>query len=127
MTRTLPHRFHTWRHRRPFGAGLLTALAGAEILLAPVIGVGLIINTGLAGTSGFLLGIVLIGLGLVFWTAPAHRTLTAVFTIAIAFAAFLTTNLGGFLIGHLLALAGAAAGIAWTPATDTEDAAPRQV
>ncbi|MFG2005004.1 DUF6114 domain-containing protein [Spirillospora sp. NPDC048911] len=83
----MTHHFQAWRHRRPFGAGLLTALAGAEILLAPVIGVGLVINTGLAGTSGFLLGIVLIGLGLAFWAAPAHRTLTAVFTIATAFAA----------------------------------------
>ncbi|MCA2229721.1 DUF6114 domain-containing protein [Nonomuraea aurantiaca] len=121
MTFAALRRFHSWRHGRPFSAGLLTIVAGVEILLAPVIGVGLIIQTGFAGQLGFLLGIVLIGLGLLFWTVPTHRAFTALFTIAVALAAFLTTNLGGFLVGHLLALTGAATGIAWMPAPDTED------
>ncbi|WP_083982893.1 DUF6114 domain-containing protein [Actinomadura hibisca] len=105
-----------WRHRRPFGAGLLTMLAGAEILLTPVAGVGLVVHPGFAGQAGLVLGIVLIGLGALFWLVPAQRACTAVFTIAAALAALLAANLAGFGIGLLLALTGAAAGMAWTPA-----------
>ncbi|MFG1997529.1 DUF6114 domain-containing protein [Spirillospora sp. NPDC048911] len=117
MPHAIPRPFHTWRHRRPFGAGLCTIMAGVEILLVPVIGVGLIFHSGFAGQLSLLLGLALIGLGTLFWIAPTHRALTSVFTIIVALAAFLTANLGGFLIGHLLALTGAAAGVAWVPAT----------
>ncbi|MFC9970575.1 DUF6114 domain-containing protein [Spirillospora sp. NPDC127200] len=106
-----------WRCRRPFGAGLLTMLAGIEILLTPVVGVGLVVHPGFAGQAGLVLGALLVGLGALFWAVPAQRACTAVFTIAAALAALLTANLAGFGIGLLLALTGAAAGVAWTPAS----------
>lgn len=109
------HTLNHWRRRRPFAAGLLTLLAGLEILLTPIIGVGLIINTGFAGVTGFTLGALLTGLGLLFWLRPAHRAITAILTAIAAWAALLTTNLAGFGIGLILALTGTAAAIAWRP------------
>ncbi|ROO85334.1 hypothetical protein EDD29_2877 [Actinocorallia herbida] len=105
-----------WVDGRPFAAGLLAVLAGAEILLTPVVGAGILVHTGLAGQLSFLLGLLLVVFGLLFWTAPSLRVVVGALTIAVGLASFLTANLGGFLVGLLLALVGGAAGISWAPA-----------
>ncbi|GAB2842485.1 hypothetical protein GCM10022221_47080 [Actinocorallia aurea] len=110
--------FRAWRDGRPFAAGVLTALAGTEIALTPVVGAGLLVHTGLAGQLSLLLGLLLVVFGLLFWTAPSLRALVGALTIAVGLVSFVTANLGGFLAGLLLALVGGAAGLAWTPAPE---------
>ncbi|RSN68900.1 DUF6114 domain-containing protein [Actinomadura sp. WAC 06369] len=107
-----------WCARRPFAAGLLVAAAGAEILLVPVAGTGLIVHTGVGGYAAFLLGLFLAALGAALWFAPEQRVPVALLTVLAALAAFVLTNLGGFLVGTLAAITGASLAFAWTPPAD---------
>ncbi|GGV41278.1 hypothetical protein GCM10010182_77340 [Actinomadura cremea] len=105
----------SWTARRPFVAGLLVAAAGAEIMLVPVVGTGLVVHTGLGGYAAFLLGLFLIAMGPAFWFAPDQRVAFALLTVLAALAAFVLANLGGFLIGTVAAITGASLAFAWTP------------
>lgn len=103
-----------WRRARPFGASCLVAAAGVEILLVPVAGVGLVVNSGVGGYAGFLVGVFLIAMGAgLCWGGP--RDVIAVLVVMAALVAFVLSNLGGLLLGSLMAIVGAAWGFAWTP------------
>ncbi|WP_219464371.1 DUF6114 domain-containing protein [Nonomuraea rhizosphaerae] len=106
-----------WTRRRPFWAGCLLIAAGTEILLLPVAGTGVIIHTGAGGYAGFLLGLFLAVMGLGMWFAAEQRFVIAVLAVLAALAAFVLSNLGGFLVGSLVAIVGASWGFAWTPRT----------
>ncbi|WP_157548414.1 DUF6114 domain-containing protein [Nonomuraea candida] len=104
-----------WTGRRPFWAGGLLIASGAEIALIPVIGTGVIIHTGVGGYAGFLLGFFLAAMGAGLWFAPEQRFVLAVLSVMAALSAFVLSNLGGFLVGSLLAIGGASLGFAWMP------------
>ncbi|HEY9391686.1 MAG TPA: DUF6114 domain-containing protein [Mycobacteriales bacterium] len=109
--------FRRWRRGRPFWGGLLTILGGVEILLLPSLKFPLVVQVGIAGVSGLLAGILMVVMGLSVWIAPHYRVFAGIATILLSLASFLTSNLGGFLIGMLLGLVGGSLACAWAPVT----------
>ncbi|MEU6035915.1 DUF6114 domain-containing protein [Actinomadura sp. NPDC047616] len=107
-------RTRSWTARRPFVAGCLLIAAGMEIAIVPVAGTGLVVHTGVGGHAAFLLGAFLAAMGVTLWCAPEQRLIIAVLAVTAALAAFVMANLGGFLLGSLLAITGASFGYAWT-------------
>jgi hypothetical protein len=113
--------FRRWRQTRPFWAGLLLMLAGAELLAIPLSGVlykgaiKLVIYIGIGGVFGVLIGILMITAGIVLWANPAHRVFYSIAGVILGLISFPASNLGGFFIGMLLAMIGGALGFAWTP------------
>jgi hypothetical protein len=111
-----------WRRSRPFWGGLLLVLAGLELLALPLTGVfvhgaiKLVIYIGIGGVFGVLIGILLIAAGIVVWVNPAHRVFYGVAGIVLGIVSFPASNLGGFVLGMLLAIIGGALAFAWVPA-----------
>lgn len=115
-------RFRGWRRRRPFWGGVLLAAAGAELLVAPaaqslILPIDLIIYAGVAGISGNLIGVLLIGIGVLSWFQPAQNSFFGMVGIMLALVSFVTSNFGGFVIGMLLGIVGGGLVFAWGPRT----------
>jgi len=115
-------RFRGWRRRRPFWGGVLLAAAGIELLVAPaaqslILPIDLIIYAGVAGISGNLIGVLLIGIGVLSWFQPAQKSFFGMVGIMLALVSFVTSNFGGFVIGMLLGIVGGALVFAWGPKT----------
>jgi hypothetical protein len=108
-------RFRHWRKGRPFLGGLFGILAGAELWYAPLSPLGVIIHEGIAGVSAFFIGALMVMLGLAVWFAPAYRVFAGVATIMLGLLALPVTNLGGFVVGTILALTGGVMAVAWVP------------
>ena len=120
-----------WRRSRPFWGGLLLVLSGLELLALPLTGVlvkgqiKLVIYIGIGGVFGVLIGILLIAAGIVLWVNPTHRVFYGIAGIVLGIISFPASNLGGFVLGMLLAIIGGALAFAWVPAEpDSVDAAP---
>ena len=115
-------RWRAWRRSRPFWGGLLLILAGLELLAIPSGGlvvkgaVKLSIYIGIGGVFGTLIAVLLIVSGLAIWFNQAHKTFYAIAGVLLGLASFPASNLGGFLIGMLLAVFGGAAAYGWLPA-----------
>jgi hypothetical protein len=120
-----------WRRDRPFWAGVLLIVAGAELLLIPLPehSLGLIMHVGTGGVLGILIGALLIACALLLWFQPEHRAFYSVVAVLLAIAALVASNLGGFIAGTILGVVGGSLGFAWTPAgesgADDEDAQRR--
>ncbi|WP_241474836.1 DUF6114 domain-containing protein [Nocardiopsis xinjiangensis] len=113
-------RFRHWRRRRPFWGGALLAAAGIELLAAPaaqslILPIDLIIYAGVAGISGHLIGVLLIGIGALSWFQPAQNSFFGMVGIMLALVSFVTSNFGGFVIGMLLGIVGGGLVFAWGP------------
>jgi Family of unknown function (DUF6114) len=111
-----------WRRSRPFWGGLLLVLSGLELLALPLTGVlvkgqiKLVIYIGIGGVFGVLIGILLIAAGIVLWVNPTHRVFYGIAGIVLGIISFPASNLGGFVLGMLLAIIGGALAFAWVPA-----------
>ncbi|MFI8998806.1 DUF6114 domain-containing protein [Streptomyces sp. NPDC053542] len=108
-------RFRRWRRTRPFWAGLLLVLGGAELLLVPLSPLGVLVSLGLGGLAALGIGLALIVAGLFLWCTPSARHYVSVNALILSVISFAATNLGGFLVGMGLGIAGAAMGFGWTP------------
>jgi hypothetical protein len=102
-----------WRRSRPFWAGLLLLIAGAELLLIPLPlnSLGLIVHVGFGGIAGILIGSVLIVCALLLWFSPAQRTFYSIVAVLLSIAALIASNLGGFFLGTLLGVIGGSLGV----------------
>jgi len=109
------HAFRHWRKGRPFPAGLLIILAGVELWLAPLSSIGTIMHEGIGGVSAFFIGMLMLMFGLTVWVAPAYRVFAGIASILLGLIALPATNLGGFVLGTLLALTGGSLATSWTP------------
>ncbi|MFF9242465.1 DUF6114 domain-containing protein [Streptomyces sp. NPDC014801] len=107
--------WRSWRRSRPFWGGLATVLAGTEICVLPLAPLEVMLKQGIAGLPSVLLGLVMIVLGLSAWVAPHYRGLAGTLTVLLAVAALVMSNLGGFLFGTLLGIAGGSMIFAWQP------------
>lgn len=107
--------FRHWRKARPFPSGLLIILSGLEIWAAPYSSIGVMIHEGIAGFSAVFVGTLLIVFGLTVWFATAYRAFAGIAAILLGLIALPTINIGGFIIGTLLALIGGGLAVAWTP------------
>ncbi|WP_437113287.1 DUF6114 domain-containing protein [Streptomyces venezuelae] len=118
-----------WRRTRPFWAGLLLLLGGAELLLIPLSPLTVLVSLGLGGIAALGIGIALVVAGLFLWLLPHTHHYVSVNAMILSVLSFAATNLGGFLVGMLLGIAGSAMGFAWTPVPRDaeEDPAPPRV
>src|ERR1700722_18367873 len=120
--RSLRAAFRAWRRSRPFWGGLLMVLGGLELLALPLTGVfihgaiKLVIYIGIGGVFGVLIGVLLITAGIAAWVNPTHRVFYGIAGIVLGIISFPASNLGGFVIGMLLAIGGGALAFAWVPA-----------
>jgi hypothetical protein len=105
--------FRGWRRTRPFWGGLLALLGGGEILLTYRAPFGIVLHFGLYGLAGYVVPAMLAILGLLILFDPAHRTFYSVLTVLAALGSWMTSNLGGFLIGMLLGLVGGSMAFGW--------------
>ncbi|WP_440581947.1 DUF6114 domain-containing protein [Streptomyces flavofungini] len=113
-----------WRRTRPFWGGLLLILGGAELLLLPLSPLTVLVSLGIGGLAALGIGIALVVAGLFLWLLPHTHHYVSVNALILSVLSFAATNLGGFLVGMLLGIAGSAMGFGWTPvpADDTDDA-----
>ena len=110
-----------WRRTRPFWGGLLLGLGGIELIAIPLTGVlghgaiRLVIYIGIGGVFGVLIGALMVTCGVLICVNPPHRTFYGIAGILLGILSFPASNLGGFFIGMLLAIAGGGVAFAWTP------------
>ncbi|MCI0686332.1 MAG: DUF6114 domain-containing protein [Sporichthyaceae bacterium] len=115
-------RFRRWRRTRPFWAGVFTALAGLWLIWSPQAAIGGLSMTIGIVTDGWLIGALLIILGIGMWAQPAVRGILGAMAIVLALGSFIKINFGGFLFGMLLGLVGGAMAIAWMPDQPADEA-----
>jgi len=107
--------FRRWRRTRPFWGGLIALLGGIEILLSERAPVSVVVHLGAQGLAGFVLPVVLVLCALLLWFNPAQRIFYSILAVLVALASFITSNLGGFVLGMLLGIVGGSLAFAWTP------------
>lgn len=125
--RVLRRRFRTWRGNRPFWAGLFTMAGGVPIAYFPYANMHLgnmtLAMSTTAGAGSLIIGVLLITLGLTMWFHHIVRVFAGVAAILLALISIPVANIGGFVIGFLLALIGGALSISWAPAEPKQDEA----
>jgi len=121
---TRRRRFRAWRRSRPFWGGLLCMLGGLEIALIPLTAYRIILVSHSVAIAA-LVGAVIAILGLLLWMTPAHNKLYGLVALVLALVSFVTSNVGGFLLGGLLAIIGGALGFAWDVVAQPIEAAAR--
>jgi len=109
----LNRRFVSWCGGRPFLAGLLAVGAGLEIALLPLAGYQFLLVQGIGGVGSLVTAIGLIAGGVGLWRYPHRAGVIGAGVLLLAFVAYLVANLGGFLIGMLLALVAGSLALAW--------------
>ncbi|MEU3143858.1 MULTISPECIES: DUF6114 domain-containing protein [unclassified Streptomyces] len=112
-------RFRDWRGTRPFWAGLFTLLGGVPIAYFPYTTLKLghmsLAMATTAGAGSLIIGLLLITLGLTMWFQQATRIFAGVASILLALVSLVVSNMGGFVLGFLLALVGGALALSWVP------------
>lgn len=112
-------RFRAWRGTRPFWAGLFTLLGGLPIAYFPYAQLHLgnltLAMSTTAGAGSLIIGVLLVTLGLTMWFHSIVRVFAGVAAILLALVSIPVSNIGGFLLGFLLALLGGALSISWAP------------
>ncbi|MFD7325364.1 DUF6114 domain-containing protein [Streptomyces sp. NPDC059875] len=116
----LRHRLRTWRRTRPFWAGLLLLLGGAELLLVPLSPLTVLVSLGIGGIAAIGIGLALVAAGLFLWFLPHTHHYVSVHALILSVLSFAATNLGGFLVGMVLGILGSAMGFGWTPIREEE-------
>ncbi|WP_037683332.1 DUF6114 domain-containing protein [Streptomyces griseus] len=116
---TFKRNFRAWRGGRPFWAGLFVLLGGIPIAYFPYahlqIGHLTLAMATTAGAGSLIIGVLLVVLGISLWFQKHVRVFAGVAAILLALVSIPVSNLGGFLIGFLLALVGGAMAISWAP------------
>ncbi|MEU9477614.1 DUF6114 domain-containing protein [Streptomyces sp. NPDC048191] len=107
--------FRGWRARRPFWGGLLLALAGGEILLTEKASLKVVMHIGAQGLAGYLLPTLMALLGLLILFNPAQRLFYSITGVLLSLGTWVTSNLGGFLVGLLLGITGSCLAFGWLP------------
>ena len=110
-----PKRWRRWRRSRPFWGGLLTLLGGTEILVTVRAPLPVMMHIGMLGLAGVLVPIIVMLCGLLLWFNPVQHTFYAIIAALLTLASWVTSNLGGFFLGLVLGLVGAALAFAWAP------------
>ncbi|MCX5092947.1 DUF6114 domain-containing protein [Streptomyces sp. NBC_00365] len=117
--------FRSWRGDRPFWAGLYVLLAGFPIVYFPYAHLQIGHLTMAMGTPGgagsLIIGVLLFVLGFSLWFQKHVRTFAGVAAILLGLVSIPVANLGGFLVGFLLAMIGGAMAVAWVPGEPGEE------
>ncbi|MCY0921837.1 DUF6114 domain-containing protein [Streptomyces sp. H27-H5] len=113
-------RLRAWRRTRPFWGGLLLVSGGIELLLIPLSPLTVLVSLGLGGIAAIGIGAALVVAGLFLWFLPQARAYVSIHALLLSVLSFVATNLGGFLVGMLLGIAGSALAFGWTPLPEKE-------
>ncbi|MGW0826048.1 DUF6114 domain-containing protein [Streptomyces sp. NPDC002845] len=108
-------RFKRWRGHRPFAGGLLLVLGGAEILVTMKAPLPVILHIGMQGLAGYLLPSLMLVCGLLILFNPTQRLFYSILGILLSLGTWLTSNLGGFIIGLLMGAVGSCLAFGWLP------------
>jgi hypothetical protein len=120
--------FRHWRRSRPFWAGVITLAAAYELVAVPHLTLGgLTFQQGIAGVGTWLMAALMALMAMVMWFQPQLRVIAGVSTILFALASFLTSNLGGFLLGMVLGLVGGSLAVGWDVDKPKAEAPAEQV
>jgi hypothetical protein len=114
-------RFRAWRGRRPFWGGVLLLLGGAEILVTEKAALRVVVHVGMMGLAAYALPAIMLLCGLLLLFNPAQRLFYSLVGVLATLGTWVTSNLGGFLVGLLLGVAGCSLAFGWLP-----DQAPRR-
>ncbi|MDF3298493.1 DUF6114 domain-containing protein [Streptomyces tropicalis] len=104
-----------WRGRRPFWGGVLLTLGGAETLLTEKASLKVVLHIGMQGLAGYLLPVLMALCGLLILFHPAQRLFYSLVGVLVSLGSWLTSNLGGFLVGLLLGVTGSCLAFGWLP------------
>ncbi|NJP71285.1 DUF6114 domain-containing protein [Streptomyces sp. C1-2] len=107
--------FRRWRARRPFWGGVLLTLGGGEILLTEKASLKVVLHVGMQGVAGYLLPTVMLLCGVLTLLSPGQRLFYSLVGALSTLGTWLTSNLGGFLVGLLLGLVGSCLIFGWLP------------
>ncbi|MFF8835328.1 DUF6114 domain-containing protein [Streptomyces sp. NPDC015130] len=107
--------FRLWRYRRPFGAGLTLALGGTEILVSQRASITVILTAGADSLVGYVLPVLMVICGVLVVLNPRQRLFYSVVGVLASLGSWVTSNLGGFVIGMLLGLVGSSLAFGWLP------------
>ncbi|MCG6498538.1 DUF6114 domain-containing protein [Kitasatospora sp. A2-31] len=104
-----------WRGRRPFWGGVLVLLGGAEILFTLRAPLPVVLHIGMQGLAGYLVPVVMVICGVLILVNPTQRLFYSVLAVLSSLASWITSNLGGFLIGMIIGVVGACLTFGWLP------------
>ncbi|GIM93791.1 hypothetical protein Ato02nite_055840 [Paractinoplanes toevensis] len=90
-------------------------MGGVEIFLTVMAPLPIVVHVGMQGFIGYLLPILIAVLGVLLIFNPQQHVFYSIVAAVLALASWLTSNLGGFVIGLLLAVVGSALAFAWSP------------
>ncbi|WP_206306390.1 DUF6114 domain-containing protein [Streptomyces humi] len=107
--------FRGWRARRPFVGGLLLTLGGMWILLTEKASLKVVIHIGMQGLVGYLLPVVMVLCGLLTLFSPSQRLFYSILGVLCSLGSWVTSNLGGFMVGLLLGVVGSCLAFGWLP------------
>jgi hypothetical protein len=124
FTAAAPRRFRDWRRQRPFVGGILLALGGIEMFFSGQLDFGhLHVQLGIEGLQATVIPVLLVLLGILAITMPAHHVFYGVIALAVGLYSLIGVNLGGFLVGMLLSVIGGILVVAWMKPRAAEVAA----
>ncbi|MGW3649898.1 DUF6114 domain-containing protein [Streptomyces sp. NPDC000878] len=107
--------FRSWRADRPFLAGVLLTLGGAEILVTMKVSLKVVLHIGMQGLAGYLLPSLMIVCGLLIIFNPAQRLFYSIVGVLLTLGTWVTSNLGGFFVGLTLGVVGSCMAFGWLP------------
>ena len=108
--------FGSWRRSRPFWGGLFILLGGLEIFLTVWAPLPVVLKVGMQSVLGYLIPLVIVLCGLLLWFNPSQRVFYSLVAILLCLSSWITSNMGGFVVGLLLGLIGGSLAFAWAPA-----------
>jgi len=108
-------RFRVWRGHRPFAGGVLLVLGGAEILVTMKAPLPVILHVGMQGLAGYLLPTLMVLCGLLILFNPTQRLFYSIIAILLSLGTWVTSNIGGFVVGLLLGAVGSSLAFGWLP------------
>ncbi|MFF2044417.1 DUF6114 domain-containing protein [Kitasatospora sp. NPDC058170] len=112
---TVLGRWRGWRGRRPFWGGLLVLLGGVEILFTVRAPLPVVLHIGMQGLAGYLVPAVMAICGVLILFNPAQRLFYSILAVLGSLGSWVTSNLGGFLVGMLLGVLGSCLTFGWLP------------
>lgn len=90
-------------------------LAGGEIFASGMAPLHVIVHLGLQGLAGQAVPILMAACGLLMWFSPDQRLFYSIVGMVLTAGSWITSNLGGFILGLLLGLIGCSLAFAWAP------------
>lgn len=98
--------FRAFRRTRPFWGALWLALGGLVVVHFARSPLTMVVGGGWSSSAGYILGGAMVMFALVALVAPLYRGLAGITGVLLGLAAFISANLGGFLVGTVLAIVG---------------------